>query len=83
MAPINHFRDLKIWRETGSLDQLVFDTVLQNIEIDDFALKDHMYMSAGLVMDNIQEVSVRCGNKGFIQFPGFATRSLAEVESQP
>ncbi|ELR68970.1 S23 ribosomal protein [Fulvivirga imtechensis AK7] len=82
MANIERFEDLKIWQESRKLANKIYEILLSNQEIRDFALKDQINRSSGSIMDNIAEGFDRKGNKEFRQFLTVSRGSCSEVKSQ-
>lgn len=82
MAGVQKFEDLKVWQEARVLAKEIFEHILSNKELRDFALMDQINRSSGSVMDNIAEGFGRKGNKEFRQFLTNASGSNDEVRSQ-
>ncbi len=82
MATIQQFEDLTFWKEARDLNNLIFVSIINNVNIKDHALKDQINRSAGSIMDNIAEGFERQGNKEFRQMLTIARGSCGEVKSQ-
>jgi len=82
MATIESFEELKCWQEARAYCQSIFTSLLSNMEIKDFALKDQINRASGSIMDNIAEGFGRGGNKEFKQFLSIAKASCTETKSQ-
>ena len=82
MASIKSFEDLKCWQEARSYCNTVYSILINNKEINDYALKNQINSASGSIMDNIAEGFGRDGNKEFRQFLTFAKGSCTETKSQ-
>ena len=82
MAKIESFEDLKVWQTARELNSLVFELIINNIDIKDYPLKDQINRSTGSIMDNIAEGFERQGNKEFRQYLTISRGSAGEVKSQ-
>lgn len=82
MAGYQNFRNMKVWKESRKLNQELFE-ILKDKEDRNFGfLKNHMYKTAGSIMDNIAEGAERSGNKEFIHFLSISKGSAGELISQ-
>jgi four helix bundle protein len=82
MAGYQNFRNMKVWKQSRKLNQELFE-ILKDKEDRNFGfLKNHMFKTAGSIMDNIAEGSERSGNKEFIHFLSISKGSVGELISQ-
>lgn len=82
MASIKSFEELELWQFSRELMKKI---ILQFNQVDDRNtgyLKNHLYKTAGSIMDNIAEGFERSGNKELIHFLSFSKGSSGELRSQ-
>lgn len=82
MTGYQNFRNMKVWKESRKLNQMLFEILKDKEEKDVGFLKNHMFKTAGSIMDNIAEGAERSGNKEFIQFLSISKGSAGELISQ-
>ncbi len=82
MTGYQNFRNMKVWKESRKLNQLLFEILKDKDDRDFGFLKNHMFKTAGSIMDNIAEGSERSGNREFIQFLSISKGSAGELISQ-
>jgi four helix bundle protein len=73
---------MQVWKDSRKLNQLLFEILKDKKEKDFGFLKNHLFRTAGSIMDNIAEGSERSGNKEFIQFLSISKGSTGELISQ-
>lgn len=82
MAVIERFEDLRVWRESLSLDKDLTDIFTVQLLKYDLGFRQQVLNSSGSCMDNIAEGFERGGNKEFMNFLRIAKASIAETRSQ-
>ena len=82
MAGYQNFKNMKVWKESRELNQMLFEILKVKDDKSFGFLKNHMLKTAGSIMDNIAEGSERSGNKEFIHFLSIAKGSAGELISQ-
>ncbi|MDB3907446.1 four helix bundle protein [Crocinitomicaceae bacterium] len=82
MAVYRRFEDLQVWQDSRVLNKALFD-ILKDRDDKSFGfLINHIFKTAGSVMDNIAEGFERNGKKEFIQFLSISKASAGELKSQ-
>ena len=82
MTGYQNSRNMQVWKDSRKLNQLLFEILKDKKEKDFGFLKNHLFRTAGSIMDNIAEGSERSGNKEFIQFLSISKGSTGELISQ-
>lgn len=78
MSFAEKFEDLKIWQESRSLANTIYDCMLN---CRDFAFRDQIQRAAVSVMNNISEGFERRTKKDFAHFLDVSKGSAGEVRS--
>ncbi len=82
MSTYKSFQDSKVWQDSRKLNKEIF-TILESKNNSNLGyLTNHIFKTAGSVMDNIAEGFEREGNKELIQFLYFSKGSAGELQSQ-
>ena len=82
MATIQDFEELKVWQNTRTLCQYIYDIIQTESFSKDYQLKQQINGSSGSIMDNIAEGFGRNGTMEFINFLYIANGSAKETKSQ-
>lgn len=82
MAVYKRFEDLKVWQDSRTLNKKLFDILKDKNDKEYGFLINHIFKTAGSVMDNIAEGFERGGNREFIQFLSISKGSAGELKSQ-
>ena len=76
------FKDLRVWRDSVSLAQEIYQLTLKSKFNNDWGLRDQIRRAAVSVSSNIAEGHERGSHKDSIRFFYIAKGSIAEVISQ-
>ena len=76
------FRDLRVWKDSGSLAKQIYAATRSFPEEERFGLCMQMRRAAVSVPSNIAEGSVRRSTRDFGRYLEIALGSLAELETQ-
>jgi four helix bundle protein len=82
MPTIRRFEDLNIWQSSREIVKIIYNHTNQGGFQKDFGLRDQIRKAVISVMSNIAEGFGAGSDAHFIQFLGFARRSLNETQSQ-
>jgi four helix bundle protein len=82
MATIKKFQDLIVWQEARKLNKRLFEILKDKQDKNLGFLINHLFKTAGSVMDNIPEGFERDGNKEFKHFLSISKGSAGELKSQ-
>lgn len=82
MSKIKTFEDLKVWQEARKLNKRMFKILKNKEDKNSGFLINHLFKTAGSIMDNIAEGFERNGNKEFKQFLSISKGSSGELRSQ-
>lgn len=82
MAKIEHFEDLKIWKDAAEIAISIFKFSMHGPLSKDFGLKDQIRRSAESISSNIAEGFEYNNNKDFIKFLRYSKGSAGELRSQ-
>lgn len=79
---IDRFEDIEGWKLGRQICQQVFELAETGSLGKDFSLKDQLFRSTGLIMDNIAEGFDAGSNPEFVRFLQYSKRSCSEVQSE-
>ncbi|MFA7272468.1 MAG: four helix bundle protein [Crocinitomicaceae bacterium] len=82
MATYSTFEELKVWQTSRILNKDLFQLFMDKDDRKFGFLINHIFKTAGSVMDNIAEGHGRQGTKEFILFLSYSTGSADELRSQ-
>ena len=82
MSTYSKFEDLKVWADSRKLNKLMSELIASKEDRNSGYLINHLFKTAGSVMDNIAEGFEREGNKEFINFLSISKGSAGELRSQ-
>lgn len=82
MSTYKSFKEAKVWQESRKLNIDLFSVLSEKSKLDVGFLVNHLFKTAGSVMDNIAEGFEREGNKELIYFLAISKGSAGELQSQ-
>ncbi len=82
MATYTSFEQLKMWQTSRELNKKLYHLLIDKDDKKYGFLINHMYKTAGSIMDNIAEGHGRQGNKEFLNFLSYSRGSCDELKSQ-
>jgi|TARA_R110000737_G_C14581099_1_gene485690 four helix bundle protein len=82
MATYSTFEELKVWQTSRLLNKDLYQLLMEKDDRKFGFLVNHIFKTAGSVMDNIAEGHGRQGTKEFILFLSYSSGSADELRSQ-
>jgi len=82
MATYSTFEELKVWQTSRTLNKNLFNLLMDKDDRKYGFLINHIFKTAGSVMDNIAEGHGRQGTKEYILFLSYSLGSADELRSQ-
>jgi four helix bundle protein len=82
VAKIEHFEDLKIWKDAAAISVSIIKISMTGPLSKDFGIRDQIRRSALSISSNIAEGFEYNNNKEFIRFLKYSKGSAGELRSQ-
>lgn len=79
MATYSTFEEIKVWQTSRALNKDLYQLLMEKDDRKFGFLINHIFKTAGSVMDNIAEGHGRKGTKEFILFLSYSSGSVDEL----